>query len=206
MERSKNYVVFGILALVVSLVAVSLAYAGFSQTLNINGTATVKSVSWDVHFSNLSSPTLVGTAKVTTAPTIKNNSTTIGDYAVELYSPGDSITYTFDVENAGNFNAKLTGLTVGTPTCSGPTNASTVCGYIKYELYDVTGTQKKLTAADNSVVTAKSGSTNGKRSYKLVLSYDSNIPQAQLPATDVSVSGLGITFTYTQDGNAVLGD
>ncbi len=42
MERSKNYAVFGVLALIVSLVAVSLAYAGFTATLNINGTANVK--------------------------------------------------------------------------------------------------------------------------------------------------------------------
>ena len=33
MEKSKNYVVFGVLALVVSLVAVSLAYAGFTATM-----------------------------------------------------------------------------------------------------------------------------------------------------------------------------
>ena len=75
MERSKNYVVFGILALIVSLVAVSLAYAGFTQNLNINGTANVKSVKWEVKFVNLSGEIATGTAAEITAPTIKLNIT-----------------------------------------------------------------------------------------------------------------------------------
>ena len=40
MNRNKN-TMFGVLALLVSVVAVGMVYAGFSQTLNINGTGNV---------------------------------------------------------------------------------------------------------------------------------------------------------------------
>ena len=40
MKRNKN-IVTGMLALVVSVIAIGLAYAGFTGTLNINGTGNV---------------------------------------------------------------------------------------------------------------------------------------------------------------------
>ncbi len=201
MEKSKNYIVFGILALVVSLVAVSLAYAGFTQTLNINGSGTVKSVKWDVHFANLGNGVTTGTGSVVTAPTIKTGSTSIGDYVVQLASPGDSVSFSFDVVNAGNFAAKLSGLTIGSPSCSSsnPSEATTVCGNLTYKLYDTTS-NTEITAADNAVIAAKTG----VRHLKIVLTYKSTTTAAQLPTADVTVSGLGVSLTYTQDGNAVL--
>lgn len=204
MERSKNYIVFGVLALVVSLVAVSLAYAGFTQNLNINGTANVKSVKWDVHFANLGTVQTTGTGAQLTAPTIKSNNTVIGDYSVQVSTPGDTVTYTFDVVNLGNFNAKLTGVTIGTPTCtsSNQSNATAVCSYITYKLYDAT-TNNEIATADNGLLAA----LTGVRHFKLVLSYSSTIPANSLPTADISVSGLGVTLTYTQDSStgAVLG-
>ena len=193
MEKSRNYVVFGVLALVVSLVAVSLAYAGFSQTLTVNGTATVKAASWNVHFTNLRAVTNTGNASETTHPTL--TATNIGDYAVVLRTPGDSITYTFDVENTGTFDAEWTGLSMNsTPTCSGDTNATNVCNNITYELFENT---TKKTAADHSILAAN----GGKKTYKLVITYLTSNSTSVLPATnDVSVSGLGVTFTYEQNG------
>lgn len=196
MERSKNYVVFGVLALVVSLVAISLAYAGFTQTLNINGSANVKSVKWDVHFANLGTAVTTGTASQLTAPTIKSNNTVIGDYSVQLSTPGDSISYSFDVVNLGNFNAKLTGVTIGTPTCSATVqaDATKACGNLSYKLFDTTS-NTEITTADNAVLAAKTG----VRHFKIVLTYSSATTAEQLPSTDVTVGGLGITLTYTQD-------
>lgn len=198
MEKSRNYIVFGVLALVVSLVAVSLAYAGFTATLNINGTANVKAATWNVHFANLQPVTNTGTAQEITHPTM--TATNIGDYAVSFATPGDTITYTFDVVNDGTFNAKWTGLTIGTPTCTGgenTANATAVCNNITYELFE--GATKKATF-DNSTLNARGGS----KTYKLVLTYKASDDPSVLPVTnDVVVSGLGVTFTYTQDGNYV---
>ena len=54
MRKKENKIVFGILALLVSIVAVSISYAAFTQNLNINGTGNVQATSWSVHFANLS--------------------------------------------------------------------------------------------------------------------------------------------------------
>ncbi len=198
MEKSKSYVVFGILALVVSLVAVSLAYAGFTATLTINGTANVKAASWNVHFANLQAVTNTGTAQEITHPTM--TATNIGNYAVSFSSPGDSITYTFDVVNDGTFGAQWSGLTIGAPTCSGgsgSTNATNVCNNLEYKLME--GSTNK-TAADNSVLAAN----GGRKTYKLVLTYkESNNPNVLPETNNVTVSGLGVTFTYIQNGNYV---
>ncbi len=47
-NKGTNNLIFSILALIVSLIAVSLAYAGFTQSLNINGSGTVKAAKWYV--------------------------------------------------------------------------------------------------------------------------------------------------------------
>ena len=52
-RRSESYILFGILAVFVCVVAIGLAYAGFAGTLNINGNGTVKSGKWDIYFDNL---------------------------------------------------------------------------------------------------------------------------------------------------------
>ena len=125
MNKDKK-VVFGILALLVGIVAISISYATFTQNLNINGTANVTASSWSVHFANLTNVVRNGTAVEQTAPTIKSGQTSIGDYSVDFYTPGDSITYTFDVVNDGDYDAKISVLTKGTPTCTGSDSTSTL--------------------------------------------------------------------------------
>ena len=198
MEKSRNYVVFGVLALVVSLVAVSLAYAGFTQNLNINGSASIKTVNWDVHFENIANKSLVGTATWGTEPTIVG-STTIGDYSVNLKSPGDSASFEFDVKDAGNFNAQMTGLTKGTLSCSTTdTNFQQHCSErISYTLQEKGGSV--LTSADNSILSAN----GGKKTYVLTLTYNATNNEGDLPTADVTISGLSVVFTYTQSGNYV---
>ena len=46
-----------------------------------------------------------GSANVVTPAQIKTGRTQIGDYYVEFATPGDSIAYTFDIVNGGDFDA-----------------------------------------------------------------------------------------------------
>ena len=94
---------------------------------------------------------------------------------------------------------------VGTPTCSSsdtnfPTNCSTsVPPRITYTLQEKTGTNtygSALTASDNSVVTANGGT----RTYKVTLTYNATDDAGDLPTALVNISGLGIVFSYTQEG------
>ena len=194
-NNTKN-ITFGMLALVVSVVAIGLAYAGFTGTLNINGTGNVMSAKWDIYFANLSNAVTTGTANVVTPATISPK-TKIGDYYVELASPGDSVTYTFDVVNDGNFDAVLTTLTKSTPTC---TPTATLCNYLSYTL-KYTSNNRDVAENDKLLV----GET---KNMTLKLELDSNMPASALSNTELSVSDLGITLLYSQDsafgGNPVV--
>ena len=188
--------VFGVLALLVGIIVISITYAGFTQNLNINGTANVVATSWNVHFANLVNGIRNGTANERTAPTIKSGNTTIGDYAVDFYTPGDSITYTFDVVNDGNYDAKIAILTKGTPTCSGSdsTSNTNVCANLEYTL--------KYTSNSQNVAVNDTLAVGETKNMTLVLRYKSTISQNDLPTAEVTVSGLGITIQYSQDSLA----
>jgi len=187
MRNNKN-MVFGILALLVAVSAITFAYAGFTQTLNVTGQGKVVSSRWDIHFENLSSPTLTKTALVTTAPTITSG-TTIGNYAVRLMTPGDSVSYTFDVVNDGDFNATLTTLTKNTPTCSGG-NSTNVCNNLTYTLVY---TSNNAAVAQNDTLNV--GET---KTMKLTLTFNNSNSTSVLPTSDITVSNLGITLLYSQ--------
>lgn len=178
-----------LIALAFAVLGVSVAFAAMSQTLTINGTATV-SPAFSVKFANLSAPTLVGTATVTTAPTL--TATHIGNYAVKLMQKNDSVTYTFDIKNTGTINASLSTLTKAIPTCTGTatdttqaaTDATTVCGNLTHAL---TYTDSGTAVAANDTLAA--GTT---KNVTLKISYNSDT----LPIDDVNVAGLDITLVY----------
>lgn len=186
-----------IAALVISVVAIGIGFATFTETLRIEGSATVQTSTWKVKFTNLSAPTLLGTATVVTPPTINTNDTTISTYDVKLSKPGDSVSYTFDVVNTGTYNAKLTSITIPTPTCTGKaetesatTDAANVCKHLTYTLTYADGTS----LAENDALEASTGVAH----MKLTLTYTSHDVAAELPKADVTISNLGISLVYSQ--------
>lgn len=96
-----------VVSLIVSVICLSIAFAAMSTNLIINGDAALENSSWDIHFENLSEPKIVGTAKELKEPSIDD--TTIKNVSVSLKNPGDSVTYEFDIVNAGTTDAKSDG-------------------------------------------------------------------------------------------------
>ena len=91
--------------LVIALVVVglaSVAYAAFSQTLNIGGTGTANG-DWDVKITNITQTSAVG-ATDATAPSFTDTSAT---FNTDLAYPGATATYDVTVTNAGSIPAKL---------------------------------------------------------------------------------------------------
>lgn len=190
-----NYVLIGVVAFVLSI---GVGYATFNATIKINGTATVKASSWKVKFDNLSEVNKTGTAEVIDAPVIENDDDThIGDYKVSLTTPGDSISYTFDVVNEGTFDAEISSLIIGSPVCEGTAtdeaqakkDAANVCSNLTYTLTYADGTD--LIAGDKLA----SGNT---KSLKMTITYNSDTDASELPTNDVSISGLDSSIIYTQ--------
>ena len=203
MEKSKNYVVFGVLALVVSLVAVSLAYAGFTATLNINGTANVKSAKWHVYFSNVSNATNGTTSRFTAQPEISGE--TLITWGAELATPGESVYFDFTTTNDGNFDAKLHTITIGTPTCStSGFNASGAaatfdCGTaMELKVRDLTNS-RDITATSTGDYVLQANNAN-PTTYRVTLTYKDLDDGTITPGSDVTVTGLNIQYQYSQEG------
>lgn len=159
MEKDRKVKTLSLVALIIAVLGLTVAFARMSTTLNINGTAELKTATWDIHFANLSDLALTGGAEQTTAPKIDGTTTNIGDYAVKLTKPGDSVTYTFDVVNGGSIDADLSTFTLGKPVCESTTataeaDKKIVCDNLTYKLTYTNG-GKDVKATD----TLKAGET-----------------------------------------------
>lgn len=193
MDKKKNLgIIGGVACLFVVIILVGVVWAGFTQTLEINGSGSVKSSSWKIKFTNLSAVSLTGSAKEITAPTLTD--TKIGDYAVTLEKPGDSISYTIDVKNDGTFDAEISSIDIPTPTCEGTganatTDAANVCKNLTYTLTNSNG--NTVAQGDTLVV----GET---KTFTLKLTYSASTEAADLPTNDVTISNLKVPIIYVQ--------
>ena len=183
--KSKNTL---LIILIIGLVSMTVAYAALSTTLTISSSAKVASSSWDIHFENLSLVTNASgnTGTVITPAQIQANTTQISGLVVDLKQPGDSVSYTFDIVNSGDINAKLNSLTLTTPSCGGNTTA---CSKLEYYVRYTTGG-----------TTPQTGDTLNKNTSvnaTLTIKYKDDDPLST--ENDISVSGLSVTFIYGQN-------
>ena len=192
MNNKVQNILLGVLA--VGLIGITVAYATLSQQLKINGTAKVASAKWDVHFANMSTGAKTGYAEIATTGKLTASGTTVSGSFGTLKAPGDSITYTFDVTNAGSINAKITGINPTTPgkTCAPATTggsssaATTVCNGITYTIQYTVGGKNlavgdTLTACETKQITMKVAKTDNT-----------------LASEDVTVTATPMTITYSQ--------
>ena len=197
MEKQRNTKILSIVALLVAVVGLTVAFAAMSRTLTINGTATMQTATWDIHFENLTEAKTGKAVINTSAQIVENNGVAmskIGDYQVTLTRPGDSVTYTFDVVNAGDINATLGSLTKTAPICTSAAaapveaDATLVCGNLTYTLtYTNGGAEVKAT-----------DTLNGGETKNLTLKLEYNSTAETLPTNDVNITGLGIEMLYNQ--------
>ena len=192
--KDNKKVLYGLvaLALVLSVVGISIGFAAMSTDLTINGSAEVVPASWNIKFKDLSSPTITGDAEVTTAPTITSD-THIGNYAVKLTKPGDSVTYTFKVANDGTIDAKLTDFIKATPTFTGTGATASADATIVQNNFVYT-----VTYSDDTAITKNTDELDAEsyKTVKLVVGYKADA--TELPTNTVTISGLDVTFTYGQ--------
>lgn len=189
--RRTSFKTLFLLVLAVSVFGLGIAYALLSTTLTISGTTSVSAATWDIHFNNLGA-TSTGDATYT-LPQF-TSATSLTDYEIVLTKPGDSVTFTFDIVNAGTISSTLSSLTKGTPSCSGVAGSSTgttdgpiVCNNLTYS----------FTYNDGTVITSGDTLNKGEtKSVKLTLSYNSSA--SQVPANDVAITNLDITMIYSQ--------
>lgn len=185
MDKNREVKIIAVVALLVAVVGLSVAYAALSTTLEISGTATVNAASWDVAFVK-GSATTTGDA-VFTEPTV--SSTSISNYSVKLTKPGDSVTYTFKITNSGSIDATLGTVNIGTMSCSGTDSAeaTTTCNNLTYSVTYSDGTAFRV----GDSLTA--GTT---KEAKITVTFNSSA--TTVPSNAITVSGLDVTLIYNQ--------
>ena len=96
-----------IVVLAVTIMVMSVGYALYTQTLNINGTATFSKAEWSVKFDKDS---------FSEGSTIKSTSHDVGDtlvtYEVTLPKPGTEYSFTVNAKNFGTIDAVLKKITL----------------------------------------------------------------------------------------------
>ena len=151
MEKERRIKVLSVVALIIAVLGLTVAFAALSETLTINGTASVDAASWDIHFENLTGPDLEGTGKVNDTASLSG--TSISNVNMSVTKPGDSVTYYFDIVNDGTIDAVLEtdlgkGLFYkGFASCNGLTQEECL------NKYDFNG-DGSVNAADLSILTS----------------------------------------------------
>jgi hypothetical protein len=188
-DKSRKFKIISIFILIIAVIGLSIAYAAMSEVLSITGTAKMNSANWNIKFNNLS----VEKTGNATFVLPKLSDTSLLDYEVNLTTPGDSVTFIFDVSNNGNINATIGSLTINKLECIGTGDNKVdderiVCNNITYNLKYSDGTEVRKGDF------LERGST---KTMKLSLIYDSD--SLELPNDDVTVKGLDINMIYNQD-------
>lgn len=188
MKKQNNKRKMMLLGLFLLVATISIGYALMSTTLHINGSVSASAETWNVHFANLGTPTIVGGDDVTvTTPAAITTTTTTSDtvgFAVGFKKPTDSYSFTVDVVNTGSLYAKCTGINVTLPTGDAAT----------YMDFTYTG------LAQNDVI-----GPNHKRTMTVTASMKN---LTTLPATAITGASLVITpeFTQTDPQSSNVGD
>lgn len=195
MEKERKIKTLSIVALIVAVLGLTVAFAALSTQLTISGTAEVTGGTdrWNILFQNLNKD-VNSTGEIITEPTLTN--TSITGFEVKFKKPGDYVTYTFDVKNAGEIDAKISEIIkAATPTCTSkaspavPEDETKVCDHLEYT----------LTYSDGSEVKASDTLNAGAVSnMKLLLKYKDDVTAELLPTNDVSISDLDIKIKYNQ--------
>ena len=174
--------------IVIGCVSSSIVFSAITSNLKIDGFATIGSVRWSIRFDNLENAILTGSAEEIRKPMIQSNSSSIGSFDVKLTATNDAVIYYFEVINDGDLDAKLSSITMPTPTCVGKgsnkmSDEELVCRNLKYQ----------LTYADGKSINVSDELAKGtKKKMKLYLQYVGN----ELPQNVVNINGLGISMIY----------
>ena len=107
MDKSKKIKILSAVSIIGAILAITVAFALITRSMVINGSGNVKPALWDIHFRDISEPTITGGASVVTAPTVADKGAKIDNLEVRLTIPQDKVEYTVYIENSGDMNAKI---------------------------------------------------------------------------------------------------
>ncbi len=185
-KEDRKIMVFVGAVLIVAIFSLSVAYAVLSTTLTIKGTAKINSATWNINITAGEDFVTYGSAKFG-YPTIK--STTITDMKIDLYKPGDGVSFPFTVRNDGSLDAKLKEITKGKVTCTSANqvDADKVCENITYTIKYENG--REILEGDVLL-------SGAVQFFVIDVMFNSNA--TFISPTEVSVDGIDAILLYEQ--------
>lgn len=224
MEKQRGTSIAIVAALIIAVVSLGVAFAAFSTTLNINGTATVQASSWDIYWTNdgtnyakpTSSVNLVsGTDFVESnsqsgiSETVTASGSVVATtltWNATFKTPGDQVIYTIHVNNGGSYAATVTNVNLPTITCKTGDPASTetaVCAHIHYGLYTDSSCNTPVSTSSPAIA------AGGHTTYYLKAWLDNtgwttdgtSATGTPLPTDTVTSDSISATVTYGQVTN-----
>ena len=174
-----------IMLLLILILGVTIGFALLSTTLFINGTASIKSNTWNIHWENVQVKSGSVSASI---PTIDSAQTTV-TYSIVLNIPGDYYEFTVDAVNSGTIDGMIESIT-------SKLNGATITTLPDYLEYTVSYSDGEPLAI-NQLLAA--GTTE---KYRVRIEYRTDIELNQIPATNQSLP-FQFTVKYRQaDDNA----
>ena len=210
MEKTRKIKIISLCALLVAVLGLTVAFASLSQTLTINGNATVDTASWDIHFEKTSGKeTEVKGAATFTEPTLSG--TKIENFSATLTKPGDSVTYYFDIVNKGTVDAVVSSydFPVAISECIRNKDAYSYCmnfdlnsdgdidGFDKLTYITLFNNRLAYADTDESVRQGDTLNAGETKHMKLVIEYKDTA--TELPENNLTLTSSDpITITYEQ--------
>lgn len=185
MQKQKNIQVALIGVLAFAVLFMSVGFAAYAQTLNINGAAAVGTNKWSVHFKENSLQEVAGSVD---GENLTLDTATTANFKVKLNKPGDYYAFSVDVINDGTFDAVLKSITM---TQLAEAEAKLLKFSVSYDGTEYTSSATNLT----DVLNYNTG--NNAKNVIVRVEYRSDIAADDLPAADTEVS-LSVALGYEQ--------
>lgn len=192
MERKSRGQTLLIVVLAVSILIMSIGFAGMNKDVVSTGNVTLGKTSWSIHFLKNTYTESTGSIAANPAPTIGDDTTSI-TYSVKLDKPGDYHEFTVDVINDGDFDAKLSKITI-----EANNNAS---NYASYAITYDGSTYSDTTTIENSYLKHKDVTETGIKTMKVRVDYLTPTSEEELLSEDLEFT-LTVTLSYVQDEDA----
>jgi len=224
MEKERKIKILSLVALIVAVLGLTVALAALSQTLTINGTASVDAANWDVKFESsdgtFSVPPIFSRTPEFDSPFAENleisaDGSTANVAGVFFSRPGDFVSYDFKISNKGTIDAKINNIEKNTPVfgnevegedindmvVTGTPNPSDIELFNKYFIFKLTYTDTGEEVSLDDVIRA-----GEEKKVTLIAGIDIEAPK--VPGSTVYdadgnpmplyVGNLGMKIIYTQ--------
>ena len=189
MENERKTKVISLVAVIVAVLGLTIAFAAMSRTLRINGTGKMDPVNWDIYFTNLSSATTKGEAQASGTPSLATKGAEISNLNATLKQPGDSVSWTVDIKNDGDIDAEISQINL--PTLTNRNN----------QIFEFSATYTNEYEHGHTITVGDMLYAGETRNITIVFKYKDITDESLLPSSPEAIN-LSYSINYVQSNRA----